>query len=100
MAIDICGQTTTNKKQPKQMLNMLNSLIWAEEQEEGQEIMTSSQVLISNTQILIKSCQRKKCYEEHKLSKDAICNMKALTREKNIFSFLISTGNVFVAVVS
>ena len=82
------------------MLNMLNSLIGAEEEEEGQEIMTSSQVLISNTQILIKSCQRKKCYEEHKLSKDAICNMKALTREKNIFSFLISTGNVFVEVVS
>ena len=68
------------------MLKMLISLIWAEEEEEGQEIMTSSQVLISNTQIFIKSCQRKKFYE--KLSKDAICNIKALTREKNIFFFI------------
>ena len=31
------------------MLKMLNSLIRAEEEEEGQEIMTSSQVLIYNT---------------------------------------------------
>ena len=84
------------------MLKMLNSLIGAEEEEEGQEIMTSSQVLISNTQILIKSCQRKKCYEEHKLSKAAICNIKALTRErkKNIVFIFISFRNVFVEVVS
>ena len=72
------------------MLNMLNSLIWAEEEEEGQEIMTSSQVLISDTQILIKSCQRKKCYEEHQLSKAANCNMKALTREKKTFFSYLS----------
>ena len=71
--IDICEQTTTNKNNQNNMLKMLNSLIRAEEEEGGQEIMTSSQVLISNTQIFIKSCQRKKFYE--KLSKDAICNI-------------------------
>ena len=70
------------------MLNMLNGLIRAEEQEEGQEIKTLSKVLISNTQTLIKSCQRKKCYEEHQLSKAANCNMKALTRERKTFFFI------------
>ena len=41
------------------MLNMLNSLIWAEEEEEGQEIMTSSQVLISNTQNIDQKLSKK-----------------------------------------
>ena len=79
------------------MLNMLNSLIRAEEEEGGQEIMTSSRFPIQNIdQKLSKKemLRRAQAFKKRNLQCEGID-----PREKHFFIF-IRNGNVFVEVVS